>query len=261
MKSVFGWIGAILAAAVGGLLVIIFQAPLAREFSGDRLRAEVIAAEWVPLPSSPADLERQLGFVDGMRAEHGEQINLITLRITNGGAKRVENIRLKFGRVLGPRFATVSQAGKSKSWRDVRELVLDPIGPGNSAVVRLWTTMDPDYMVVGRYSDFRSYSSEGPIIMNNKTYEEDYLNDPFIEFVGKYLEPYTTFIFVMFSLFAFGAMLYFWLYGSFLIGDVNFYRRERIRYEREPKAFFPKHPDDATQKAIVADIQKRTRKG
>lgn len=77
MKSFFNFMSAVVSALIGGVLVVAFQAPIARHFSGDRLVAEVHAGRWLPLPGPRGEADpwlKELGPYAIQRADEGEEM-------------------------------------------------------------------------------------------------------------------------------------------------------------------------------------------
>ncbi|MFN3523964.1 MAG: hypothetical protein ACK4YQ_17090 [Phenylobacterium sp.] len=257
MKYVFGFFGTILTGALAGLLVIVFQGPIVRHFSTDRLRAEVVSAQWLPVPTreggTSEQMNRDLGPYEAQKLAEGEPLYLVTMTITNPGTRRVENIRFQF-QTIAASVVSIRQDGKFRRLSEVKAFELAPIAPGGSAKVQIWTLTDFADLFDHPTLKLLSYSSEGAVAYDVKRFRRGSYEDPVGDFIAA-ITPWVGGVFVCGALVMFLLAILAWGHASALIVDPLFYRLERKRYLADPKGFLPTVPNDALLKAMRKKIK------
>lgn len=190
MKVLWTFISATLAAAIGTLIAIAFQEPIAREFSGNRLVAQVYAAPWSPLFPTSGAVEKfwekhGLSGYEINRLLSGDGMHFARIDIHNPGTKRVENIRLSLGNYPPNHIVILESELKPRLAPEAKSVEIQPLDPGASASVLFWTFQN---VSSGYYfSDWKTFSSEGAISMTVVYPEKKISSDPVYEFLDTWV--------------------------------------------------------------------------
>jgi hypothetical protein len=235
------FISAIVAAAVGGLLVVFFQDPIAEYVNSDRLVLEVHPGPWSPLPPERGDAadawERQGADTYAVtRILAGDTVHVARIDLRNPGRHTIDQIRLAFGE-HGPFAAMILDGGEVELVRDPAELVLRSLAPGEKLVVYVWSIFD----LSSTYSfrDWHAYSSQGSGAIRIFTVNREQFREPVANFMDHQL-PGVVFGLLIVALFLFVLVFAFVdQYMKQLLSDDAHYTVERERYRKNPSAFNP----------------------
>jgi hypothetical protein len=241
MKHFFGFIGGILAAAIAGLLVVVFQAPISRQFSADRLTAEVQAGLWVPIPARDGDLGKlwkdRLGPYALERLQTGEEMYSSDWVVENKGAKKVDSIKVDFLNAA-PEIIYIIQDGKLISEiKDPKTISLPPLNPGGSLrvyLVSIFDTREPLHYGKGW---LKTFSSEGPVSFHLSSVNVQAIEDPIENFIETWILPSAIFALILLVLILFFTSAHFMVFSESIIKDVLIYRREKKRYDSAPSSY------------------------
>lgn len=238
MRNFLGFLGAIFAAAIAGLLVVAFQGPIAKQFSADRLSADVYAGPWTPIIDTAGDtkklLERQLSPYAVSKISEGDHIYYSDWHLENKGSKRVENIRIDFDQAI-PEFVLITQKGKPPlQTTDPRTAAIPPMAPGDSLHLQIVTIFDVTSKIDYSPQYIKTYSSEGPISIKLISAQQQYLSDPVSDFIEKYVFPATFFIIFIIAATTLPMSIHLANFSEAIIKDVLAYRREKKRYDNNP---------------------------
>jgi len=240
MKSLFNFIGAVVSALVGGVLVVAFQAPIARHFSGDRLVAEVHAGRWLPFPGPKGEADpwlKELGAYAIKRVDEDEELYTADWEIINNGSKKVDAIKIEF-RTIIPNVAIVYQDGKPrKYYKNPNSIKFDAISPGSRTRLKIISIFDQGEKRYYTTEYMRSFSSEGPISFSVNKNRDNYFIDPVTNFIDQRIGPIlwggllvATLLFSVLTI----------LLGTFaekIMKDPLVYRKEKKRFDQNPSGY------------------------
>lgn len=240
MKGVWKFILAILAAAIGGLVVIAFQDPIARAFNQDRLLMTVYAGPWSPFASSSTNLTQQWErqglppyFI--RRLQDGEELFMVRIVVENPGSQVVDRVRIAPDE-YGPENWLILEAGEDPRIVETsNEILLGSFEPGEEAVVYAWSYHD--LTTPYRYVGWRTFSTEGPAVFRLRAPSaKDDLFNAVGDWAGYLVVAFLVVGFILVMLVA----AFYEAYVKQLMSDENHYLNERVKFEDNPKRFEPK---------------------
>lgn len=249
MKLIASLFVGALATALGALLAMMFQAPITRYFSPDRLVAEVSIAPWRPLPVSSVDTKKisAYGDINPYRMEDllsGRTTSFVRIKVANHGAKDVHDIKFNMGE-FPPMLITVYRDGKlSKRFIDHQVVPIAPLKPGDTTEIFAWSVHDVADQIA--FNHWKTFSSEGPITLHIRQYGTKSRNDDGVEILGSLLGWIFDIAIILLFCLLLWSIVYMSRYIDELIKDEDWYLQERSRHDANPKRFSPKLRSKAT---------------
>jgi hypothetical protein len=229
----------VVAAIVGALIAMMFQAQIVRYFSPDRLVADVYAGPWEPIPKLVTDDNADVDF-SGLKQYATKDVaklsnlNSAKIIISNPGAKVVQNIRISTGEFPPSRIAVSKGGAITNVVANGNDLSLGQLAPGESVQLNFWSPVDLSSYY---FSDWKTFSSEGPMVMHLHTYQDSFLNNDTEDLVGTIIGWVFGIGVAAFSILLIILAAIQNVYINQLMTDEDWYLSERGRHDSAPKKF------------------------
>lgn len=247
------WFGGIVTSLVLLALSTLFLAylqPIIRSVVPDEvLHAEIELSRWEQKPEKAGQTVKkssdQKAVAEAVKSvfRFRDWYDFAAIVIDNPTSKVIENVRVKFIDKGGRDALILSDDGlKRTSLKDVSDIKLDPMKPGDRVKIFLWGENDfPKSMIADQ---IRTYSSAGPFSLkfsaptDNIYYESN--DSPFFKFIDEWIGFALVVILIILVTLLGAGMAYYEKYFKKLLANKAFYEVESERLALDQDKFIPK---------------------